>query len=89
MNDEEREGGRIGVSGFLPPVAADALVRASRDAKAVGWDNPVLRAKIIDSAIGKVKKEYPRYFRTQDDSDSQRCGTSNRRGSRERSLFEL
>lgn len=86
MNDQEN---RLGVSGFLPPVAAACLVRAAEDAKSFAWDNSVRRAKIIDAAIRKVKLEYPRYFRAPDDCDGERQRTSDRGGSRERALFEL
>ena len=60
MNDQNK---KLGVSGFLPPVASACLVRAAADARRVAWDNSLRRAKIIDAAIRKVKLEYPRYFR--------------------------
>lgn len=86
MNDAKEE---LGVSGFLPAVAADALVRAAEDAKRFAWDSSVRRAKIIDAAIRKIKLEYPRYFRAPDDCDGERQRTSDRGGPCERDLFEL
>ena len=64
MNDQKQ---KLGVSGFLPPVASACLVRAAADARRVAWDNSLRRAKIIDAAIRKVKLEYPRYFRAPND----------------------
>lgn len=85
MNDGKE---KLGVSGFLPPVAAALLVRSAEDAKSFAWDNSLRRAKIIEAAIRKVKLEYPRYFRAPYDCDCERQRESDRRGSRERSLFE-
>ena len=85
MNDGKE---KLGVSGFLPPVASACLVRAAADARRVAWDNSLRRAKIIDAAIEKVRKEFPDYFRSPADCDSQRLGPRDWRGSCERSLFE-
>ena len=90
MNDDTIErtrntGGPLGVSRFLPRPAADALVRAHRDAYAIWPDNDFHRAKIIQRAIDKVRKEYPSFFLH--DRDSQRQGQDDRGGSCERSLF--
>lgn len=71
MNDEKEP---LGVSGFLPPVATATLVRAAAETRHLGPDQEFRRAKIVDSAIRKVQSEYPRYFRSPDDSYGQRLG---------------
>ena len=91
MNDQKQ---KLGVSGFLPPVASACLVRAAADARRVAWDNSLRRAKIIDAAIRKVKLEYPRYFRAPDDCSCERQRTGNLRpstlsvGGRVENVFE-
>lgn len=57
----------LGVSGFLPPVAALALVRAAEHAR----DLPVgslSRAKVVSEAIRKVKAAHGAYFVQRDDN---------------------
>ena len=55
----------LGISEFLPEEARMILLKAY--AQAFKWpDHPKRRAYLIDTAIEKVKRCYPQYFRTED-----------------------
>lgn len=60
MNDET-EKPRLGVSGFLPPLAAATLVRAAEDARQYEQEE-LERVRIIDDAISEVREKWPQYF---------------------------
>lgn len=51
----------LGVSSFLPPCAAQALVRAARKARGLP-DGSKERAKVIEEAVCRVKEGYGAFF---------------------------
>ena len=57
----------LGVSGFLPKLAALTLVRAAEHARTLP-DGSLARAKVVSEAIRKVKAAHGAYFVQRDDN---------------------
>lgn len=55
-------GGRIGVSGFLPKLAATLLVQAATKARGLK-EGSFERRRAVEDAILEVKARWPQYFR--------------------------
>lgn len=63
MNDEDKEKQPIGVSSFLPAMAAAVLVRAADRARCYEQSD-LERVRVIDNAIREVHDRWPDYFTT-------------------------
>ena len=64
----------IGVSTFLPPVAAALLVRAADNARTLP-EGSVERTLTINRAVKKVKADWPMYFHKNDGGDQRQRET--------------
>ena len=85
MDEKQRPDTELGVSSFLPPLAAAVLVRAAGYAKLLP-EGSVERILTINRAIKSVKAEWPSYF-LPTDGGCERQRKTDRAGSSERSLF--
>ena len=64
MDDKQVPDTELGVSGFLPPMAAAILVRAASTARQ--YDEEELeRVRTIERAIDEVQRRWPEFFTTE------------------------
>jgi hypothetical protein len=53
----------LGVSGLLPPAAAERLVEAARACRAMPADQAKRRVCMITRTVNAIKREFPQYFK--------------------------